>query len=373
VHLYLHIPFCARRCSYCDFAIAVRRQVPSRAYADAVLREWNLWQDHPAWLTGNTIETIYLGGGTPSLLDPAELARILESIRTRRPVAPEAEITIEANPDDVARENARRWRDLGINRVSLGVQSFDPAVLTWMHRTHTAEDVPRAMATLRDQGFANISLDLIFALPPELGRGWSRDLDRAMALNPEHLSFYGLTVEERTPLARWLARGETSRSDDETYASEFLAADAALAVHGYQHYEVSNASRPGFRSRHNCAYWQRRPFIGLGPSAHSGFGNQRQWNIREWTAYEAAIREGGSPMEGLEHLDADAIGLEGLYLGLRVQEGIPEEQLPPSTVSSWMAEGWARREGGRIRLTPEGWLRLDALAALDLRHVRTPH
>jgi oxygen-independent coproporphyrinogen-3 oxidase len=373
VHLYFHIPFCARRCSYCDFAIAVRKQVPSRSYADAVLREWSLWQDHPAWETGSSVETIYFGGGTPSLLDPAELARILEAVRARRSVAPDGEITIEANPDDVTPDNARWWRELGINRISLGVQSFDPAVLTWMHRTHTADDVPRSIAVLRDQGFANISLDLIFALPPELERDWSHDLEQAMALTPEHLSFYGLTVEERTPLARWLARGETSRSDDETYAREFLAADAALAVHGYQHYEVSNASRPGFRSRHNSAYWRRRPFIGLGPSAHSGFGNQRQWNIREWTAYEAAVRSGGSPVEGLEHLDAAAVALEDLYLGLRVREGIAEEKLPASAVTSWMAEGWALREGGRIRLTPEGWLRLDALAALDSGHVRTAH
>ena len=369
MHLYLHVPFCARRCSYCDFAIAVRRQVPSRAYADALLKEWSLWQDHPVWTLGEEIDTIYFGGGTPSLLDPDALECVLEGIRKARPVTPSAELTIEANPDDVTSEKARRWRRMGINRVSLGVQSFDPAVLTWMHRTHTVADVPDAVTTLRGQGFDNVSLDLIFALPPELGRDWSRDVNQALALSPEHLSLYGLTVEERTPLARWMARGEASRSDDETYAREFLEADAALTAHGYQHYEVSNAAKPGFRSRHNSAYWQRRPFIGLGPSAHSGFAGQRQWNIREWSAYQALVGQGHSPTETVENLDPEAVALEDLYLGLRVREGVDSDTLPPSIVNSWITEGWAVRDGARLRLTPEGWLRLDALAALDLRHV----
>jgi oxygen-independent coproporphyrinogen-3 oxidase len=370
VHIYLHVPFCARRCSYCDFAIAVRREVPSRVYTDAVLREWDLWQNHAVWDGGSTVETIYFGGGTPSLLDPDQLARLLEGIRSRRPVRPDAELTIEVNPDDVSADRVRRWLGMGINRVSLGVQSFEPAVLAWMHRTHTADDVPRAVETLREQGLTNLSLDLIFALPPHLGRDWARDLDRAFALEPEHLSLYGLTVEERTPLARWMARGEAVRPDDEVYAAEFLAADAALRAHGYEHYEVSNAGKPGFRSRHNSAYWHRRPFIGLGPSAHSGFANRRRWNIREWTAYEAAVAGGGVPIEGEETLDAEAVALENLYLALRMIEGIEESQLPSGAVSTWMAEGWAVREGPRIRLTPEGWLRLDALAALDSGHVR---
>jgi oxygen-independent coproporphyrinogen III oxidase len=361
VHLYIHVPFCARRCSYCDFAIAVRRQVPSREYSDALLREWHRWQDHPAWRLSSEIETIYFGGGTPSLLDPAELEHILTAIRTQRAVAPDAECTIEVNPDDVTAERARLWNSYGINRISLGVQSFHPAVLAWMHRTHSAEDVPRAVAVLREAGFSNISLDLIFALPAQLGRDWSRDLECAMALEPEHLSLYGLTVEERTPLARWLARGETTRSDDETYAREFLEADTALTGQGYEHYEVSSAAWPGRRSRHNSAYWRRRPFIGLGPSAHSGFGNQRQWNIREWSAYAAASREGQPVVEGMESLDPAAIALEDLYLGLRVREGIAPSRLPAETLSSWLAEGWATRMGENVRLTPEGWLRLDAL------------
>ncbi len=361
MHLYLHVPFCARRCSYCDFAIAVRRTVPARAYADLVIREWQAWQASPAW--DGDIETIYFGGGTPSLLDPAELERMLEAFRHQRPVAAAAEITLEANPDDVSPERARAWRLLGFNRVSLGVQSFDPGVLQWMHRTHTSEDVPRAVAALRAAGFANLSLDLIFALPAHLGRDWSRDLSLALALGPEHLSLYGLTVEERTPLARWVARGETIRSDDSAYAGEFLEADAAMRQAGFEHYEVSNAARPGFRSRHNSAYWHRRPFIGLGPSAHSGWDNQRRWNIREWSAYERAVSEGRPAMEGEEHLDESAVALETLYLGLRTTEGVPQSSVPKDQADAWTAAGWAQRYEGRLRLTPEGWLRLDALVA----------
>jgi oxygen-independent coproporphyrinogen-3 oxidase len=363
VHLYLHVPFCARRCSYCDFAIAVRRTVPSREFADAVLEEWQSWQDHPAWGGSSAVDTIYFGGGTPSVLDPGELARILDAIRARRPVAAGAEVTLEANPDDIRPDRVAAWRAAGINRISLGVQSFDPGVLAWMHRTHTAESIPEAMSLLRAHGFGNVSIDLIFALPAHLERDWGRDLDLAFALEPEHLSLYGLTVEDRTPLARWVARGETARPDDESYAAEFLQAGVALAAHGYERYEVSNAARPGFRARHNSAYWRRRPFIGLGPSAHSGLGNERRWNVREWAAYQAAIARGESPVNGMETLDAPAIALEDLYLGLRVREGVREDLVPPATVSGWMARGWAHRGGGRVRLTDEGWLRLDALVA----------
>jgi oxygen-independent coproporphyrinogen III oxidase len=361
VHLYLHIPFCARRCSYCDFAIAVRRQVPSRTYADAVLKEWSTWQDHPAWQSSDDIETIYLGGGTPSLLDPEELGRLLEHIRASRPVAADAELTIEVNPDDVTAERVARWRDLGLNRVSLGAQSFDPAVLTWMHRTHRADDVARSMGLLRAAGFDNISLDLIFALPDHLERDWRRDLDLALSLGPEHLSLYGLTVEEHTPLARWVARGQTARTDDDTHAREFLEADEELGRRGYQHYEVSNYGRPGFRSRHNSAYWLRRPFIGLGPSAHSGFDRERRWNLREWSAYRAAIEAGLAPVGGTEVLDDEATGLEELYLGLRTIEGVPLVRLPIEIVAQWAGQGWAWVQGERVALTAEGWLRLDAL------------
>ena len=362
MHLYVHVPFCARRCSYCDFAIAVRREVPSDTFATAVLAEWRGWQAHEAWVAAPAVETIYFGGGTPSRLDPRAIARILDGVRQDRPVTPDAEITLEANPDDVSPAAAKAWQAAGVNRVSLGVQSFDPAVLDWMHRTHTAAQVPEAVATLRNAGIEELSLDLIFALPRSLERDWAADLDRALALAPDHLSLYGLTVEPHTPLGRWTARAEVRPLDDDAYASEFLLADARLRAGGFEHYEVSNAARPGRRARHNSAYWGRAAFIGLGPSAHSGFGATRQWNIRDWAAYERAGREGACLVAGREDLDPVALRLEELYLGLRTVDGLPSGRLPPAIAERWEAAGWAVVED-RIRLTPEGWLRLDALVA----------
>jgi oxygen-independent coproporphyrinogen-3 oxidase len=361
MHVYVHVPFCARRCSYCDFAIAVRREAPSAAYVAAVLREWELWQNEPVWDQSPEIDTIYLGGGTPSRIQPGAIAAILEAIRRDRAVVPDAEITLEANPDDVTPASAIAWKVAGINRVSLGVQTLDPAVLRWMHRTHTADQVPSAIEALRGAAIGDLSLDLIFGLPGELQRNWRRDLDSAFALQPEHLSLYGLTVEAHTPLGRWTERGAVGPVDEDRYAAEFLEAHAALTSHGYEHYEVSNAARPKHRARHNAAYWQRAPFIGLGPAAHSGFGRERRWNLRDWSRYERVLAAGGSPLDTRELLDQEAIDLEELYLGLRTSEGVARQCVPKEQSRAWEAAGWALIGPERITLTPEGWLRLDAL------------
>ena len=362
MHLYIHVPFCARRCTYCDFAIAVRRHVPTDDFVNAILREWEQWQTHRVWDGSPVVETIYFGGGTPSHLDPAGIARMLSRFAADRRLTPGTEITLEANPDDVTPAAAAAWRSAGINRVSLGVQSFEPSVLEWMHRTHTADQVPAAVETLRGAGISELSLDLIFGLPAVLGRSWERDLDRALALEPEHLSLYGLTVEEHTPLGRWTAAGRVAPVDEERYAEEFLASHEALEGAGYEHYEVSNAARPGHRARHNSAYWRRAPFIGLGPSAHSGIGSLRQWNLREWQAYLDAGTAGESVVGGGETLDPAAIALEEVYLGLRTSEGLDASRIPESLQHTWIEAGWARLEGGRVVLTAEGWLRLDSLA-----------
>lgn len=363
MHLYIHVPFCARRCSYCDFAIAVRRTVPSDRYAEAVLREWTTWQSHPAWTDTPEVQTIYFGGGTPSRLDPGAISQIVQRIRADRPVVAHAEVTLEANPDDVTPASAAAWHRAGVNRISLGVQSFDPAVLAWMHRTHRAEQVPEAVRALRAAGIAEISLDLIFALPAALRPRIADDLAAALALEPEHVSLYGLTVEPGTPLGRWTERGEVVPAAEDRYAEEFLAAHHALEAAGYEHYEVSNASRPGHRARHNSAYWRRAPYIGLGPAAHSGFGRERHWNLRDWAAYQRAAEAGADLVAGREELDDAAIHLEELYLGLRTVDGIPAHLVPVDDAATWQSHGWATLTAGRLRLTPEGWLRLDALVA----------
>ncbi len=368
-HLYVHIPFCVRRCSYCDFSIAVRKRIPAREYVDAVLGELTLLRAaNPGPTALGSLEagldTIYLGGGTPSLLPAEALGALLAAIRNsqsaiRNPV----EVTLEANPEDVTPDRAVAWRASGINRVSLGAQSFDDGVLRWMHRSHDAARIGDAVRTLRAAGIDNISLDLIFALPGELRRDWSRDLDLACSLLPAHLSLYGLTVEDRTPLARWISRGATSAPDDDRYADEYLFAHTRLAAQGYRFYEVSNACRDGFHSRHNSAYWSGRAYLGLGPAAHSYDGRARRWNIAAWEAYARAIAAGRSPVASEEILTPAQRELERLYLALRTAAGLRltarYRPLPP--ITAWAARGWVEITDGRLACTPEGWLRLDAL------------
>ncbi|MGH7520935.1 MAG: radical SAM family heme chaperone HemW [Gemmatimonadales bacterium] len=354
MHLYLHVPFCVRRCSYCDFSIAVRKRIPVRDYVDAVLEEADS-------LKLADLETIYFGGGTPSLLPPEAIATLLQELTSQRRT-PHAtrEVTLEANPEDVTVDAARAWRAAGINRVSLGAQSFDDKVLQWMHRSHDAAQTQRAVQALRGAGIENISLDLIFGLPEELHRNWERDLDILCALLPAHCSLYGLTVEPRTPLDRWISRGATKVPDDDRYAEEYLFAHRRLTADGSEFYEVSNASLPGFRSQHNSAYWSGRPYLGLGPAAHSFDGTTRRWNIRAWEAYRRAIAEGRSPIESEEVLTEEQRAVEATYLGLRTVEGLPSTHLhqPPPP---FITQGWVVVSEGRLKCTPEGWLRLDSL------------
>src|SRR5437763_15757603 len=307
-HLYLHVPFCRRRCTYCDFSIAVRKRIPEREYVDAVVQELRQGLTDPGREPGDAeagLETIYFGGGTPSLLPPDAVATLLTSLRDvfhLTSLRDDFEVTLEANPEDVTLETAAAWRRAGINRVSLGAQSFDDRVLQWMHRSHDAARIAAAVRTLRDAGVDNISLDLIFALPAELERDWARDLEQALALGPAHLLLYGLTVEDRTPLARWISRGAAAPPDDDRYADEYLLAHSRLAACDYRFYEVSNAVRDGRRSRHNSAYWSERPYRGLGPAAHSFDGTERRWDLAAWEAYRRAVAAGRSPVAAREVL-----------------------------------------------------------------------
>lgn len=358
-YVYVHVPFCARRCSYCDFAIAVRREVPARAFAEAIARELRVRREVP-----RDVATLYLGGGTPSHLGGEGVARLLDRLRETATPRADAEITLEANPEDVTPDRARAWVAAGVNRVSLGVQSFHDAVLRWMHRVHDAAAVPRAVATLRDAGIADLSVDLIFAVPSDLARDWARDLEQALALEPTHVSLYGLTIESGTPLGRWTARGEVVEAPEEAYEAQFLQAHTILAAAGFEHYEVSNYARPGSRARHNSAYWQGVPYLGLGPSAHGFDGARRRWNRPAFAAWQAALDAGQDPVAGEESLDAVAQDAEAVYLGLRTREGLAAVPEDAPLLATWQQAGWLEPAGdGRWRCTPAGWLRLDALAA----------
>ena len=365
-HIYLHVPFCARRCSYCDFSIAIRRIVPVDDYLRALDAELD---SRFGGRSATEVDTIYLGGGTPSRLGGEGVASAIELVRARfRPVA-DAEITIEVNPDDVTAEAASRWRVAGVNRVSIGGQSFNDAVLSWMHRTHDAAATGRAVQVVRDAGITNVSLDLIFALPVSLGRNFENDVDRLLGLDPDHVSLYGLTIEPKTPLGRWVSRGLTVEQPEEGYESDFLDAHRLLTDAGFEHYEVSNYGRPGRRARHNSAYWSGVPYVGLGPSAHGFDGQVRRWNARHFTEWRDLALAKTDPIEGSEELTADNRVAEAVYLGLRSDAGLPVTQGDRELVTRWSDAGWARVGADeRIRCTAEGWLRLDALAAALTHH-----
>ena len=358
-HLYIHVPFCTRRCAYCDFAIAVRRNVP----VDDYLRGVALELEERSAAIGSELETLYLGGGTPSRLGSDGVARLLDAVRNRHAIADDAEVTIEANPEDVSRENVTAWKSAGVNRVSLGVQSFSDTVLAWMHRVHSAEESRRAVDALREGGVTNFSLDLIFALPPEIERDWNRDLDEALELHPPHISLYGLTVEPFTPLARWQSRGTVTEGSEDSYAAEFLLADRLAASRGYRHYEVSNFAIPGNEARHNSAYWTGAEYVGIGPSAHSFDGSTRSWNVSAYNDWLGRLDLAKPAVEGNETLDAGNRAAERVYLGLRTDRGLKAGALDLEQARKWSGAGWARIEEDVVKLTPEGWLRLDSLAA----------
>jgi oxygen-independent coproporphyrinogen-3 oxidase len=362
LHLYLHIPFCARRCSYCDFAIAVRRVIPVSEYIDGLTAELKArFKDAEL----EPLTTLYLGGGTPSKLGPTGIRQLFERLRSTPglTIAPDAEITLEANPEDVTPEAAAEWAQAGVNRLSMGAQSFHAVTLAWMHRTHDVDAVHRGMIAARTAGINNISLDLIFALPTDLDRRWDSDLSIALALHPDHISLYGLTVEPHTPLGRWAARGEVAEAPEERYAAEFLQAHKFLTTAGFEHYEVSNFAKSGKTSRHNSSYWRRAPYIGIGPSAHSFDGTSRRWNEREYEPWRVLVASGADPLGGSEALTVENVLAEEVYLGLRTMNGLPVTAVDTATIATWEKHGWAVLRKDRVTLTSEGWLRLDSLAA----------
>ena len=360
-HLYVHVPFCRRRCSYCDFSIAVRKDVPVEEFSTLVGRELGgrLTASQPVEL-----DTLYFGGGTPSQLGPEGVAFLVAKLKAAGArLSVGAEVTLEANPEDFSAAAANGWRAAGVSRLSIGIQSFHGPVLDWMHRGHSPEGAAEAVRIARRAGIDNISIDLIFGLPERLGRNWADDLARAIDLGPDHISLYALTVEPRTPLGRWTARGAESAPSDDRQADEFMEAHEALEAAGWEHYEVSNYSRPGRRSRHNSAYWKRVPYIGLGPSAHSFDGLVRRWNTEAFAAWATQVRAGTDPVAGNEVVSDAQRRAELAYLGLRTDAGADLAAADLDRARAWAREGWAVVDGQHVRLTAAGWLRLDALAA----------
>lgn len=368
--VYVHAPFCARRCFYCDFAVTVDRSPDPRSWLAAIAAEFRL-QVEDGWEVAPRLDTLFVGGGTPSLLGAGAMEGLAEILGRERLSHPELEWTVEANPESVTPALVRGWRKAGVNRISLGVQSFEGGVLRWMGRLHGAEGAREAVRVVRDGGIENVSVDLIFGLPSRLERCWSRELDEILSLELPHVSLYGLTAEPGTPLGKAVGCGRESLADGESYRQEYLEASSRLREAGYRHYEVSNFARPGAWSRHNEVYWSGRPYLGLGNSAHAYRAPVRRWNIRDWAAYRSAVEAGRLPVEEAEQVEGESARLERIWLALRTDTGLSREGMGGAAlalVERWQEWGLAEPGGTRVRLTPRGWLVLDRLAVdLDSR------
>lgn len=328
-------------------------------YLNAIRDEWRNRHASSAF----DLETLYFGGGTPSKLGAEGIARLMALVREHATIRSDAEVTLEANPEDVSPVTARAWRAAGINRVSLGVQSFDDRLLAWMHRTHSAEQGRGAIKVLHDAGIANVSIDMIFGAPHHVPRSWGRELDQVLDMGVAHVSVYGLTIEPHTPLGRWVARADVTEAPEEFFEDEFLRAHDALTPAGFDHYEVSNYGKPGRHSRHNWSYWRRASYGGIGPSAHEFDGIRRRWNVGPYAGWLTRASRGESTTQGEELLDEAAAQSEELYLALRTIAGAPISDEEQGDIVAWLEAGWGTvADDGRLRLTPRGWLRLDALA-----------
>jgi len=373
--VYVHAPFCTRRCFYCDFAVKVAA-ADCGAWLSALGAEVQALEREGAFLLDDTLDTLYVGGGTPSLLGTPAMEGLLKVVGEERLRHSDLEWTAEANPESFTRDVAIGWRSAGVNRISLGIQSFHAPSLRWMGRLHGADGARSAVRIGRAAGFTNLSVDLIFGLPDHLERDWERDLDHTLSLDPDHVSLYGLSAEPSTPLGRAVAEGRETLPSEGRYEQEYLLAVDRLAEAGYEAYEVSNFARPGFESRHNSVYWSGEPYVGLGNGAHSYRHPVRRWNLRDWDAYRARVEGSGAgayragaegpglPLDDEEELDVGKVRLERIWLGLRTRRGISLQDLPASArdrARCWEENALAVAEGNVVRLTPKGWLVMDRL------------
>jgi oxygen-independent coproporphyrinogen-3 oxidase len=316
--IYIHIPFCRSRCSYCDFATGRYDAETAERYVSALVSEIGSWRV----VEPEPIDTIYFGGGTPSLLLPGQLKGLLKALHRRFDVSADAEVTIEINPGSATPETLGAFRRLGINRASFGAQTFDDSELARLGRSHNADDTRRTFRYLRDAGFDNVSFDLIAGLPGQTMARWSRNLDEAFALRPEHLSFYLLEVHQGTPLAEHIKNGIQPQPDDDLAAEMYAVMLDRAGEAGYEHYEISNLCLPGLESRHNTKYWTAAPYYGFGCSAHSYDGEFRRWaNERDPARYLEIITQENTAVVSETRLTEADRQAEAVFLGLRMMQG----------------------------------------------------
>ena len=361
--LYVHIPFCSSRCSYCDFATGLYQSELAERYVRGLVREIST-----SPYSGENVDTIYFGGGTPSLLMAGQLERVLAVVYDKFKIAADAEITLEINPGSATPEKLRSFRSLGVNRASFGAQTFDDAELAKLGRSHNAAAALRTFADLRDAGFTNVSFDLIAGLPGQTLDRWQRNIKQALALAPEHLSFYLLEVHSGTPLAEHIRRGIQPQPDDDLAGVmyEWMLEQATAA--GYEHYEISNLCRSGFHSRHNVKYWNASPYYGFGCSAHSYDGDARRWsNHRDVLKYVSVVESGASPVVEEQQLSRTDVRAEAVFLGMRLMQGVDLRRYRESfgvdlrdehaeDLDRFCKAGLVELDGDLIRLTRTGAL-----------------
>ncbi len=374
--LYLHIPFCERKCIYCDF-YSVENISPMQEFLDALDREISMYAQLGH---GVRFETVFFGGGTPSLLTPDQMERILDRLRAFYQVEPGAEITVETNPGTVDEKKLRAYRALGVNRISIGIQSFHDDELAFLGRIHDSREAVSCVDSAKAAGFENIGIDLIYSLPGQTMDRWQRNLERAVSLAPCHISAYSLIVEDRTPLARMVAARQVSPNPTETEADLYDLTMEFLGSTGYEHYEVSNYARPGFRSRHNANYWNHSDYLSFGPSAHSFWRREeparsaprRWWNVASISHYCASLRRGQLPLGSSEELTHDQLRTERIFLGLRSdgldlqrfesEFGAPFSTAHRALIRSLVENRHLILEGGsRLRLSSKGYLVCDEI------------
>ena len=367
--LYIHVPFCTSVCPYCDFAVTIAGEERRAAWAEGVVREAAMYGDCCL-----VFDTVYLGGGTPSSVAPERLASVYDGLRRHLEIDEDAVFCLEANPEDVTRESAAEWRDLGVGFVSLGVQSFDDEALTYLGRQHSAAEARAAVETLLAAGFDTVSVDLIYGLAGQTPGEWKEQLTRAVSLGVDHLSCYQLTFHGNTLFGRRLERGLMDQLPEPEHTELFFLTHELLADAGYEGYEVSNfAAAPEHRSRHNRKYWDHTPYLGLGPSAHSFVNGRRWWNRRKLRQWQTAVDSGKPPIEGEEELSPEQSVFEALMLGLRTTDGVDLIRIRDrhgidlradnaETIDRFCESGHLRVEDGRLRPTLAGLAIADTLA-----------
>ena len=362
--LYVHIPFCRSKCPYCDFYSVPSTTLVSR-WLEALQKEIIHYKDR-----FDQFDSLYLGGGTPTCLDALSLKKIMETLRAHFDFAADTEMTIEANPGDLTEEKIIALKDVGFNRISLGVQAFDDDTLSYLGRTHSAQDAEKALLDLRASGFDNIGIDLIYGFEGQTVKAWKNTLEKALSFKPEHLSCYELNIEKGTLFSRWQQEGIIKPLTEKVLSNLFTTTSNFLRDHGYTHYEISNFDREEkYASRHNQKYWRHIPYLGLGPSAHSFQDSTRWWNVRSIRAYCKSLEAGEMPIDGHEKLTNEQLILESISLGTRTREGFELNEIPPDTLSSenlskLQDAGFIQIKDNRVIPTQTGFLVADHLPLL---------